>query len=411
MRRSSFRWSCVLVLVLSSVLNGCGSSTAATSTGGTAASETSRSAEPTSVVLAVVDPPKMSTTDYLLPPGCGVDDFTESLAAYEQWTSKEYPVATIGLLDLASGNYRTVLPTPVGAAEKFDAFSPRLSDNWLVWEEVSPDEGYDMGNATWRLYTAPIDRESLSIGEPMLVDTGDTSIVARPFYNAWGDEIVWARLTWAVSGQEAPVIHSEIMALDAVTGTERVVARSDNAWHAVNFSGGCAIATELVDRESAEYAAVTIDLKTGQEVQRVFFTARHGVSHVAERVGERTFWAAFPNRESVIPSLFCADASGAVTKIRPSSMDGCGVGSYLFCESNLQEGKSATDDSFSAIVGVDMENRTTWFLDKTNDGLWQLPAQTGWHEDTLIGSLDSGTVVDGEVVGQTLVRRWVLGNE
>jgi len=409
--RSFLRCCCVLALVVPALLAGCGSSNSTKAAVSAAESEASRSAEPTSVALAVVPAPSMTVTDYELPPGCGVEDFTESLAVYEQWTFEEYPVATVGLLDLTSGVYRTVLPTPVSASEKFDAFSPRLSDNWLVWEEVSPGEGYDMDDATWRLYAAPINRETLSIGEPVLVDDGDTSIVARPFYNVWGEEIVWARLTWAVSGQEAPVVHSEIMAFDPATGEKRVIARSDNSWRAVNFSGGYALATELVDRTAAEYAVVTIDLSTGQESQRVPFTAAYGTSHVAERVGEYTYWAVFPNSESTCPSLYCADASGVPMKVRPASVDGCGVGPYLLCRSDLQEGKSATDDSYSVIVGVDMANGTTWFLDKTSEGTWQLPMQAGWHERTLIGSLDSAALVGDTIEGKTIVRRWMLADD
>lgn len=364
------------------------------------------------MALKVVDPPEMVVTDYELPPGCIVDDFTESLAAYGQSTYAEYPGETLGLLDLASGEYRTVLPMPVGAREKYDAFSPKLSDKWYVWEEVSPGEGYDMGNATWRLYTAPIDRESLSIGQPILVDDGDTSIMTRPFYNVWNEQIVWARLTCAVSGQEAPVIHSEIMAFDPATGEERVVARSDNHWTAVNFSGGCALATELLDGTTGEYAVVTIDLTTGEEIQRVPVTAPYGMSHVPERVGDCTYWAVFSSRESIHPSIFCADASGTVTKVRPSSIDGCGVGSLLLCESYLQEGKSAGDDGYSAIVAVDMESGTTWFLEKTTEGMWQLPWQAGWHERTLVGSLVSPVDLVGDTVeGKTLVRRWVLAED
>lgn len=411
MIRSSLVRSCVFALVLSAGLTGCGSSGNSETVGGPAATETSRSAEPTSAMLTVVDPPAMTTTDYELPPGCGVDDFTESLAAYKQWTYAEYPVQTIGLLDLESGEHRTVLPMPVGANEKFDAFSPKLSDNWLVWEEVSPGEGYDMDNAMWRLYAAPIDRTSLSVGEPILVDDGDTSAVARPFYNVWGDEIVWVRSTWAASGQEEPTIHSEIMALNPATGVQRVIAKSDNFWWAVNFSGGYGLATELVDRTAAGYAVVTIDLSTGDEVQRVPFTATYGVSHVAERVGDHIYWAVFPNRESTCPSLYSADASGAVVKVRPVSVDGCGMGPYLVCESDLDEGKSAADDSYRAIVGIDMERGTTWFLEKAADGMWQLPAQTGWHEDTLIGSLDSGSVAGDAIQGKTIVRRWILAGE
>ena len=100
-------------------------------------------------------PPALASREFELPPGTEVTDYTHSLAAFSQY-GREYPHAVFGLLNLTSGRRRLVLRAGVNEARGYNTVAPRISDSWMVWEEVSPNETFEPDKTTWRLYAAPV---------------------------------------------------------------------------------------------------------------------------------------------------------------------------------------------------------------------------------------------------------------
>ncbi len=105
---------------------------------------------------------------------------------------------------------------------------PRVSDDWIAWEEVSQNEANDPLNASWRLYAASIDATDLAIGTPRLVDEGRTNATMRPHYAVIGSSVYWTANREAGPHQEAFDRFGTIEALDLATGRRRTLRRSDD---------------------------------------------------------------------------------------------------------------------------------------------------------------------------------------
>ena len=91
-------------------------------------------------------------------------DHTERLAAYAQ-NGPEYWHPVFGLLDLRSGESRIAVRRGVNEARGFSPLTPKISDSWMVWEELSPDEETSPEDSQWYLYAAPIDIDKLAVGK------------------------------------------------------------------------------------------------------------------------------------------------------------------------------------------------------------------------------------------------------
>jgi len=153
-----------------------------------------RATRPQTIGFADAPAPDLRISDLALPAGCTLEDYTDDLATYSKPADPPRTADALGLLDLGTGRQAIARFDAVNTAEGWDVFAPRLSDEFLVWEEVTPGEGDDMGHAGWRLYGAPIDRATLSVGSPLLVATGRTETVQRPFYAVDGTTVYWTRI-------------------------------------------------------------------------------------------------------------------------------------------------------------------------------------------------------------------------
>jgi len=366
--------------------------------------------ESTATGYDLVDRPSFKTTDYSLPEGCFVSDFTERLAVYSQNTFEAYPVEVFGLLDLDSGCSALVLTEPVNVDKSYDAFTPLLSDEWIAWHEVSSNESAEPENARWCLYAARVDAETLSIAEPILIDSGNTSTILRPFYGLRGNELVWSRNLAAWTGQEMPASGARLMSVDLSCGGEREIASSSRNWRAVRISGDVAVLTELTDVEEWQEAIVVVDLDTGEELDRVDMPCEGGSSHFAERIGRHLVWAAFASRDAIWPRLYASDGVSQPEIVRGQSMDVCGVGPYAVFESLVNE-RGSTPHTSSRLMGCDPESHTCWVLDEADEGYWELPMASGWSEALVVAVNDVGPYVSDASDTQTLVRCWRLESD
>jgi hypothetical protein len=270
----------------------------------------------------------VSSRELTLPAGCYVSDHTAGLAAYSQATGVEYPRDTLGLLDLATGRYRTVLPRPVDADRRFDVFTPRLSDEWLAWEEVSPGEGHDPANAVWRLYAARIDPETLAIDEPALIDQGRTAVAPRPFYGVNGGVLVWT--AGATDAAPRAPAGRALMEIDPATGETREVYRAPAPIERLRVRDGLAVLGHRGTESEAETVEV-VSIESGEVVD----SARPSggpLSHFPDYSERVLVWTAFEHATAPWPDLYLREARGGDVLLARDAMDPRLVDGYVLYE-------------------------------------------------------------------------------
>ncbi|MCI8468736.1 MAG: Tat pathway signal protein [Eggerthellaceae bacterium] len=117
-----------------------------------------------------------------LPYGSLVWANDDTVAACLMPTDQARPLATVGLLSLASGTVNTVVKQAVGQDEGFEVYDVRANARGIVWAEA------DIMDGLWRVYAAASDGTSIS--EPALVDEGTTDW-EMPTLAASGDYAWW----------------------------------------------------------------------------------------------------------------------------------------------------------------------------------------------------------------------------
>lgn len=89
----------------------------------------------------------------------------DAVAACLLPTETAKPLAQVGLLDLATGEYATIIENAVGQDEGFEIYDVRANANGAVWTEA------DILDGQWRVYAAALSGNTL--GQPRLLDEGD----------------------------------------------------------------------------------------------------------------------------------------------------------------------------------------------------------------------------------------------
>lgn len=119
---------------------------------------------------------------FKLPYGTLVWADNDTVAACLTPTSSSSPLNTVNLLYLSSGNNVQVLSAAQGAAEGYEIFDVRCSEEGLIWVEANVYEG------AWRVYTAALSSgEATSIFQ---VDQGDSAWLT-PSIAAVGSSAFW----------------------------------------------------------------------------------------------------------------------------------------------------------------------------------------------------------------------------
>ena len=89
------------------------------------------------------------------------------------------------LLDAQRAILRRALPGAVTPIEGWWISGVEVSDDWIAWEELAPGDDL-VQEVGWRLYAAPLDRATLSVGEPRLLTSALNTQTQRPLFDVTG---------------------------------------------------------------------------------------------------------------------------------------------------------------------------------------------------------------------------------
>jgi hypothetical protein len=354
--------------------------------------------------------PKFTFRQYTLPAGCEVTDHTARIAAYSQNTWRSDQRSVFGLLDLSTGARRIVLAKPVNAALGYSAFSPRVSDSWFVWEEVSPNEGTEPSKATWRLYAAQLDTRRLAIGKPRLVDEGLTDYKPRPHYAVLGSTVVWTVNTIPSPRQEYVARSGSVMALDLATGRRRCVLRTSRSFPTLSASDGRIVVTEPVRDAKPGKAMFRVRAHVLDASGQALSPARdlgntHAVAHFVQTSGDWLAWATFAQNGAEWPNLYLQASQGDVLLAGVSSIDPAFFGRYVAFESVEASfaGGSILRRARRIWVADPGQRTHSVLLSTTDEGWWQTCA-SGQAGDALLLWNDLGPWVEDPSTAKTVVR-------
>ena len=317
--------------------------------------------------------PDLEYQDYQIPAGALVTDCDDRHAIYEQSLAQEYPSEAFGILDMETGEHFEVLGEAINSQRKYSMFSPRIGEGWIAWEEVSPNESSDPNNAEWRLYAAALDVENRQIGYPVLVDSGNTSIVARPFYGLSGSRLIWSRNLRPRSVQESSAHHSRLMSRDLTHGAEEVILESTRNWIAVCVSELTTTIIEDPEPEERGERIVVADSRTGDVRYSAQLPKNHNTSHFARAVDGAVLYDAFTNPNEPWPNLYVISEDDPPESVRANSMDPVPFGPWLLYEQVVSTGPAGHREEVSRLCGMSPATREVFVLDETETGLWQTP--------------------------------------
>lgn len=320
------------------------------------------------------EPPELESRDFTVPAGLLISDCEGRYAIYEQNLFQEYPANAFGILDMETGTHFEVLGTPVNSQRKYSMFSPRIGEGWIAWEEVSPDESFDPNNTDWALYAAALDLENRRIGDPVLIDRGNTSLIRRPFYGFSGSTLIWSRNIMPHSVQESSSHGSKLVSRElSGPSPERIVFESHRNWRAVCVSGPATTITELAEEGEAGERVVVVDSLRGVVEQQALLPAGHVSSHFAQAADGAVFYSAFVSANKPWPNLYEARQAGNTRMIRANAMDPVPFGPWLLFERITSAGPVGNRSEISSLCGLSPSDRKVFVLDQADLGYWQTP--------------------------------------
>ncbi len=384
--------------------------------------DTAAETYPETISFADGTAPELSYREFELPPGVNITDRTDRLAAYAlNDPAFRHPV--FGLLDLRTGVSRVVLRRGVNEQRGYATLTPKLSDSWMAWEEVSPDETTDPNNSQWALYAARIDADRLALGKPILVDRGVTNYKLRPHYVVLASTVYWSVNTRPGPHQEDFPRSASICALDVSTGARKVLRETSTSYPTLCAADGLLSATEIVSPVLAHRVRVLlVDPATGYLVLAGELNNTWRVSHFVRASRDWLAWAVQPADGSEWPNLYVAPRNQPVSPADGTlsrrdvlmagieSIDPAFFGPYLAFESV----EASSGDSMGGVTSrarriwvTDLERRTRSVLLETRDddtgGWWQTCA-AGRRTQALLLWNDLGPWVEDQTQAKTLVR-------
>jgi hypothetical protein len=404
---------CAAVLLTALATASCVPAGHPTGVPGPAASGPGGPTRPDLLAFTDIVAPAMRHVDLTLPPGCTLEDYTDTLAAYTKMPDATHTTDAIGLLDLTTGRRADVLVDAVNASARYDVFAPRLSESVIAWEEVTPGEGDDMGHAGWRLYAASVDRQALTIGQPALVAKGRTETRQRPFYGVDGSTVYWTSAASGAARRAGPVQPDTVMARDLAAGGARVVHVSSAIIDGFKLSSGMIVLTEArpasSDAACAPLTAVALRAIDGRVLRSANLHSDFGLSHFADFADGWFVWTEFP-APGAEPSAYAMDPAGTVLFAGISSVNPMASPGLAFFESRETTGSATARREVRVLRGLDLAKRTRFDLARTvrdAEGAWHTTV-AGSRPHTLVVYNDAWTTVEGPAATTTPVRvyRW-----
>ena len=328
------------------------------------------------------EPLDLPYREYRLAGQLHLGDLTGGVAAFQKNAGKHQE---LWLMDLSSGRVRRVFAkgTTGGGASVISAI--RLSDSWIAWEEVGPGDDL-VEEADWRLYAAPLQRSSLSIGARRLIASASNHQASRPLFDLSGSRLVWMSNTAGSAGVER---RSLVMLRDLKGGRARVLHRATGVLVTIGYSDDRVVVTESPNEESPGAATVTIaalDAQTGEQLARLEVPSEFGLSHWPAWRNGWVAWAPFPSADSTYPELYFRDAAGSLYVEEGSAVDPTIVGDYVFYKTE-RPGPNTV-----------YEVRALRLTDLTSTILTSGDPETGtwWHGPVGAPSIDHRYVVYGD---------------
>jgi hypothetical protein len=333
--------------------------------------------------------------EYRLQGSFKVADYVERTALLVKNTGEEYPGRQLYTMDLSSGTVRPYLLNPVNARDKWEVLGYRCSDEWVVWEEVSPNESEsDPRLVNWRLYCSRL--SSVTVGPPTarLVDEGCLANRSRPIFAVEGDELVRAVNDTKGVGVR-PGVTGVVRARNLVGGKDRILLRRPGGIRSLSVSESRAVVTSLPTTGSPRPTITSVDLTQGASARTARLPGAEQLAHFPAVHAGWMAWSVFPVEGDWDTRTFLRDPSGMVAGLSGTTIDPCFAGKYLFYEgtSNRSEA-SGTAGQFAQVWGSKLGDRSRFLLaeDDVQRGRW-------WQTTLAIGYRPATLVIAGEVAG------------
>ncbi len=307
----------------------------------------------------------LACRQYRLPSDLAVYDYSDRLAALIH-QSQSYPYYCIYLFNLDRGTLRLALPGPVSAVRGCLVMEVRLSDTWMVWEEVGGGDD-TVRPVHWYLYAAPVRADDLTIGEPFLVDKGFTSTRSRPLW-----ELAGGVLAWSVNEGAQRNPRGFLGVTDLACHRRLFVRRSPSRlpFPSVGIADGRVWVSELCRRGQYPLRVRVYAQTDGRLLAVIKLHNRRALEKLVAMHGRWLAWAVAWDGDMAGSDLFALELPGRPRLLARSAIEPCFVGHYLFFQ--------ISGPVTSGVDGYDLDSRTRFRVARTvNDtqGAWF----TGMH--------------------------------
>lgn len=181
---------------------------------------------------------------------CNDPDFAVCLLP----TEGAKPLASVGVISLASGSCSTVLESALGQDDGFEIYDVRGNGQGLIWTEANILDG------VWRVYTAPM--SDLTLGEPALAAEGNADW-ETPSVAVAGSRAFWQVLPTSDGSQSDS--ESTLMAAAFGSSNAQAVLSSPGRMATPPYAlSDSLVLTPRTDASSVHYQLTKIDASTGE---------------------------------------------------------------------------------------------------------------------------------------------------
>ena len=213
------------------------------------------------------------------------------------------------LLDAQRAVLRRALPGAVTPLEGWWISGIEVADEWIAWEELAPGDDL-VQEVESRLYAAPLDRATLTVGEPRLLTSALNTQMQRPLFDVTGSRLVWLSTTWASPGTVA-VSRLLSRRLDVPSEPNELYRSQHGMLTRVSTRGSNVVVTEVPRKGALRTRVLVLDLSGAPRAAYVVPT-RYGLSHWPVWRNGWLAWSPFPNGESGDPITYLQRKSGRV---------------------------------------------------------------------------------------------------
>lgn len=314
-------------------------------------------------------------------------------------TEAANPLTQVALLWLGSGSYPVVLEQAVGAAEGFEIYDVRASDQGLIWTEA------DILDGMWRIYTATLSTEG-ALGAPVLADEGDSEwqTPSLAVSGRWAFWQVMPNLSGSQTTSQS-VLKRVAMGSADVTSVCESTGRMSTPPYGLD---GSVVVTPRTNTSSTHHQLTRIDAESGAVLDTLVLP--QSMKPLEAGWGETGFMFSFDgiysygggiaNLGTYVPASAVADGDYSSAPwfrfARTPSAPPAWCGKYLIVKST------------SAVCGIDLGEQTYFALSVESGAAdyGDYLASTGTGSVVVTYSNVDSKPLDGEAKQYCLVRVW-----